>query len=390
MATQGSSNRWVGSWTVSPTAMDGVSLDGQTVRMIAHISRGGETLRVRLSNAYGTGPLTIGAARIALRGGGDDIDLASDRALSFGGSETAAIAPGALVISDPIAFEAPPLADLVVSLFIPGKLPQAVGITGHVNVCQTCWVSPAGDFTREQSMPVASSLDGIFFLSAIEVPADADTRGIVAIGDSLTISNISTVGANNRWPDQLARRFAMADPSAMPGIMNQGIGGNRIVHTSRGGSLQQRWDRDVLAQPGITHAIVFLGINDIRNRNRKPEEDVTAKELIDGLAQLAERTRSRGIAIYGGTMLTFENENYNPPPDLPGFYTPEGEIVRQEVNDWIRSSGAFDAVIDFDLAIRDPGHPTRMLPKYDCGDHLHPDDAGYLAMGDYVDLKLFD
>jgi lysophospholipase L1-like esterase len=389
MAGQGN-NRWVGTWTVSPTAMDGVSLDGQTVRMIAHISRGGEALRVRLSNAYGTATLNIGGARIALRGGGDDIDPATDTAISFGGSETVAIAPGALAISDPIAFEAPPLADLVVSLFVPGTLPQAAGITGHVNVCQTCWVSPAGDFTREQSMPVASSIDGVFFLSAIEVHAAADTKGIVAIGDSLTISNISTVGANNRWPDQLARRFAMRDGDAMPGIMNQGIGGNRIVHNSRGGSLQARWDRDVLAQPGITHAIVFLGINDIRNRNRKPEEDVTARELIDGLAQLAHRTRSRGIAIYGGAMLTFENENYNPPPDLPGFYTPEREIIRQEVNEWIRNGGAFDAVIDFDLAIRDPGHPTRMLPAYDCGDHLHPGDAGYLAMGDYVDLKLFD
>jgi lysophospholipase L1-like esterase len=389
MAGQGS-NRWVGTWTVSPTAMDGVSLDGQTVRMIAHISRGGEALRVRLSNAYGTRPLILGAVRIAMRGDGEDIDPATDRVVTFGGEGAVSIAPGALAISDPVAFDAPPLSDLVVSVFVPGALAQADGITGHVNVCQTCWVSPAGDFTREQSMPVASSIDGVFFLSAIEVPAAADTRGIVAIGDSLTISNISTVGANNRWPDQLARRFATGDADAMPGIMNQGIGGNRIVHTSRGGSLQQRWDRDVLAQPGITHAIVFLGINDIRNRNRDPAEDVTAKELIDGLAQLAERTRSRGIAIYGGTMLTFENENYNPPPDLPGFYTPEGEIVRQEVNDWIRGGGAFDAVIDFDLAIRDPGHPTRMLPEYDCGDHLHPGDAGYLHMGDYVDLKLFD
>ena len=387
--TERNSNRWVGSWTVSPTAMDGVALDGQTVRMIAHISRGGETLRLRLSNAYGTNKLTIGAVRIARRGAGDDIDPATDQVVTFAGEGTVTIAPGGLAISDVLIFDAPPLADLVISVFVPGSLAQPDGITGHVNVCQTCWVSPQGDFTAEKSMPVESSLDGIFFLSAIEVPADADTKGIVAIGDSLTISNISTIGANNRWPDQLARRFAQRDASAMPGILNQGIGGNRIVHTSRGGSMQQRFDRDVLAQPGVTHAIVFLGINDIRNRNRKPEEDVTAGELIAGLAQLAMRARSCGITIYGGTMLTFENENYNPPPDLPGFYTPEREVTRQAVNDWIRTGGAFDAVIDFDLAVRDPDHPTRMLPEYDCGDHLHPGDAGYLAMGDFVDLGLF-
>lgn len=383
-------DRWVGTWTVSPTAMDGVALDGQTIRMIAHISRGGETLRLRLSNAYGTNNLTIGAVRIARRGQGEDIDPATDQIVTFGGEGAVTIAPGALAISDVLAFEAPPLADLVVSVFVPGTLAQTDGITGHVNVCQTCWVSPPGDFTGEQTMPVATSLDGVFFLSAIEVPAAADTKGIVAIGDSLTISNISTIGANNRWPDQLARRFAARDAASMPGIMNQGIGGNRIVHPSRGGSMQQRFDRDVLAQPGVTHAIVFLGINDIRNRNRKPEEDVTAGELIAGLAQLAERARSRGITIYGGTMLTFENENYNPPPDLPGFYTPEREVTRQTVNDWIRTGGAFDAVIDFDLAVRDPDHPTRMLPEYDCGDHLHPGDAGYLRMGDFVDLGLFD
>ena len=282
--------------------------------MIAHISRGGGKLRLRLSNAYGTRPLTLGAVRIAQRGDGDDIDPATAQAVTFAGEAGVTIAPGGLAISDALNFEAPPLADLVVSLFVPGTLAQADGITGHVNVCQTCWVSPPGDFTAEKSMPAASSLDGVFILSAIEVPADAGTRGIVAIGDSLTISNISTVGANNRWPDQLGRRFAERDAAAMPGIMNQGIGGNRIVHPSRGGSMQQRFDRDVIAQPGITHAIVFLGINDIRNRNRKPEEDVTAGELIAGLAQLAERARSAGIRVYGGTMLTFENENYNPPP----------------------------------------------------------------------------
>ncbi len=382
--------RWIGSWAISPTAMDDVSLDGQTVRMIAHISRGGSQVRVRLSNFYGTRKLDIGSARIALRGDGDTTDPSTDRAITFFGSERVSIPPGALAISDPVEIDASPLSDLVISLFVPGTLPNEAGVTGQINVVQTCWLSPKGNFTREADMPVADSLDGAFFLVGIDVPAAEDTKGIVAIGDSLTISNISTIGANLRWPDQLARRLAADRPDNMPGIMNQGIGGNRIVHDARGGSLQWRWDRDVLAQPGVTHAIVFLGINDIRNRSRDPAQDVTATELIEGLTSVAERTRARGIAIYGGTMLTFENENYNPPPGLTGLYTPEGEAVRQEVNEWIREGGAFDAVIDFDLALRDPEHPTQMLPVYDCGDHLHPGDAGYTRMGDYVDLALFD
>ncbi len=383
-------HRWVGTWAVSPTKMDDVSLDGQTVRMIAHISRGGDRVRIRFSNFYGSRKLDIGSARVALRGDGDTADPETDRSITFFGRDTVSLAPGALVISDPVEIDAAPLSDLVVSVFVPGSLPNEAGVTGQINVVQTCWISPPGDFTREADMPVAASLDASFFLIGIDVPADDDTKGVVAIGDSLTISNISTVGANLRWPDRLARRLADDRPGNMPGIMNQGIGGNRIVHDARGGSLQWRWDRDVLSQPGVTHAIVFLGINDIRNRSRDPAQDVTAAELIEGLASVAARTRARGIAIYGGTMLTFENENYNPPPGLAGLYTPEGEAVRQEVNGWIRDGDAFDAVIDFDLALRDPDHPTRMLPVYDCGDHLHPGDAGYTRMGDYVDLALFD
>jgi lysophospholipase L1-like esterase len=171
----------------------------------------------------------------------------------------------------------------------------------------------------------------------------------------------------------------------MLGVMNQGIGGNRILHDGRGGSGLRRFDRDVLAQPGVTHVIVLLGINDIRNRGGNPDEVVTAEAMIAGLHQLTVRAHARGLKIFGGTLLTFEYETFN-----PGFYTPEGEAKRQAVNAWIRHSGAFDAVIDFEAALRDPGHPTQMLPLNDCGDHLHPSDTGYLHMGDVIDLSLFD
>ncbi|MGE3918038.1 MAG: SGNH/GDSL hydrolase family protein, partial [Hyphomicrobiaceae bacterium] len=207
---------------------------------------------------------------------------------------------------------------------------------------------------------------------------------IVALGDSITDGNISTYDAFARYPDQLARRI-VARGGRLLGVMNQGLGGNRILHDVRGDCGVRRLDRDVLSQPGVTHAIVLLGINDIRNRRRLAEEVVTAEEMIAGLAQMALRGRDRGIKMLGGTLPPFENETF-----MAGAWTPEGEAKRVAVNAWLRTSGAFDAVVDFDLALRDPDHPSRMLPIYDNGDHLHPSDAGYIRMGDVVDLALFD
>lgn len=370
--------------------MDGVALDGQTIRMVAHTSIGGATLRVRLSNAYGLGNLNVGAAGIALREDGTTIAAGSHRALTFNGSPTTSIAPGAMAVSDPVEFDAPPLADLAVSVFLPSRMDDQFQITGHGNSRQTNYISTKGDFTAAAELLVAAPTDAYLFVAGIDMLAPEGTGGIVALGDSLTDCNISTVDANNRWPNQLARRLVERFGNNAPGMMNQGIGGNRIVHNARGGSAQRRFDRDVLAQPCASHVIVLLGINDIRNRSRKPEEEVTATELIAGLHQMAQRAHSNGIKIFGGTMLTFENEDFNPPPGMPGLYTPEGEAIRQELNQWIRNTDAFDAVIDFEAALADPAHPTQMLPEYDCGDHLHPSDAGYLRMGDFIDLSLFD
>ncbi len=375
--------RWVGTWTTTPAPVEGVALNNQTLRMIAHVSIGGRTLRVRLSNAYGRRKLAIGAAHLALRGEGAGIVPDSDRALTFNGSTSTTIAAGALVVTDPVELEVPPLADLAVSVHLPGDVPETFMVTGHGNAHQTNYVSPPGDFTASAEMAVQHTTQDFLFVTGIDVLAPAETGGIVAFGDSLTDANTSTLDANNRWPDQLARRLVDRGGRIL-GVMNQGIGGNRILHDVRGDSGLRRFDRDVLAQTGVTHAVVLLGINDIRNRQQKPEEIVTAEEMIAGLNQFAVRAHSRGVKIFGGTLLTFEHETFN-----PGFYTPEGEVKRQAVNAWIRESGAFDAVIDFEAALRDPSHPTQMLPKWDVGDHLHPSDAGYLHMGDAIDLSLF-
>jgi len=373
---------WVGTWTTAPAPAEGAAFSNQTLRMTARTSLGGDTLRVRLSNAYGSRKLTIGAARIALRSTGPEIVSASDRKLTFGGDEAATIAAGALLVSDPVALDLPPLADVAVSVYLPEELSTNFGITRRY-ARQTNYISPPGNFTASVVMPVGQITGDWFFVSGIDVLASADTGGVVALGDSLTDANISTLDAHCRWPDQLSRRL-QARPRGRPmGVMNQGLGGNRILYDIRGDSGLRRFDRDVLAQPGVTHAIVMLGTNDLRNRWAKPEEEVNADQMIAGLKQLVVHAHTRGIKIFGATLTGFENETF-----LPGAWTPER--ARLAFNEWIREGGAFDAVVDFDRALRDPENPARMLPIYDCDDHLHPSDLGYTKMGDAIDLPLFD
>ena len=376
---------WIGTWTTTPAPVEGLALSNQTLRMITRVSIGGSAVRVRLSNACGLRRLDVGAAQVAIRSQGAGIVPGSDRPLTFNGSHAFGIPAGALVVSDPVDLEVPALADLAVSFHLPGELPETFQITGHGNAHQTSWISPPGDFAAATEMPVQETTEAFLFLSAVEVLAAGDVGGIVTLGDSLTDCNLSELDANYRWPDQLARRLVAERGARAAGVMNQGIGGNRILHDGRGDCGLRRFDRDVLAQPGVSHVIVLLGINDIRNRGGSRDEIVTSDEMIAGLHQFTVRAHARGLKIFGGTLLTFEHETFN-----PGFYSPAGEAKRQAVNAWIRGSGAFDAVIDFEAALRDPGHPTQMLPLYDCGDHLHPSDPGYLHMGDVIDLALFD
>jgi lysophospholipase L1-like esterase len=275
------------------------------------------------------------------------------------------------------------LDDLAISIHIPNDIPASFGVTGRY-ARQFNYLSPPGDFTGQEVMHASRVIDDWFFLSGIDVLASRDVGTIVAFGDSITDGNISTHDAFCRWPDQLARRL-IDRGGKMFGVINQGLGGNRILHDVRGDCGVKRFDRDVLAQPGVTHAIMVLGINDIRNRRGLAEEVVTAEGLINGLNQMAMRARDRGIKLFGGTLTPFENETF-----MLGAYTPEGEAKRIAVNEWIRNAGAFDAVIDFDKGLRDPEHHARMLPIYDNGDHLHPGDVGYNRMGDLIDLSLFD
>jgi len=378
------STKWVGTWAAAPAPAEGVvGFNNHTLRMNPRISLGGERLRVRISNAYGLRPLTIGGARVALRDKGPAIVAGTDRKLSFGGSDGAVVAAGAVLFSDPVELNAPALGDLAVSIYLPGEILANFAITGRY-ARQTNYISPPGNFAAETVMPVGNLTDQWFFLCGVDVLAGQEAGGVVALGDSLTDGNISTIDAFCRWPDQLARRLVERGGKPV-GVMNNGLGGNRILHDLRGDSGLRRFDRDVLSQPGVTHVIVMLGTNDLRNRWAKPEEEVTAEQMIAGLQQMAVRAHSAGIKIIGATLTPFGNETF-----MANAWNPTREKHRVAVNTWMRESSAFDAVADFDAALRDPKIPTQMRGVDDCGDGLHPSDSGYCKMGDAIDLTWFD
>jgi lysophospholipase L1-like esterase len=376
--------RWVGAWANGLVTVDKSAFNNQTLRMITRVTLGGKKLRLRLSNLYGLQKLVIGAVHVGLRDGASErIVPGSGRKVTFGGNGGAAIGPGALIVSDAVDFDVPALADLAISLYIPGEIPENFPITGHGNCHQTNYLSTPGDHTAATALPIAAIIENWYFLSAIEVLSPADTGGIVCLGDSLTEGNLSSLDSNSRWPDQLARRLVARGGRSF-GVVNQGIGGNRILHDMRGESGLRRFDRDVLAQAGVTHVIAYIGTNDLRNQRGLESEIVTAAQMIAGLQQFALRARAAGLTIYGATMLGYENETY-----FPGVWTPAGEAKRQAINQWIRTVGAFDDLIDFDKATVDHDRPASMRAEYDCGDHLHPNDVGYRHMGDSIDLSLF-
>ena len=377
---------WTGTWGTAPagpppeTSLQ--TFTDQTVRLIVHTSTGGNRVRIRVSNEMGATPLTIGAARIGLRAGGSDVAAGSDRALTFGGRAFVTIPPGAPAVSDPVELNVPALSDLAMSLYLPGTV-QATTI--HSLALQTNYVSLPGNFTAAPSLPVQRTITIWPFLTEVDVDSTGPT--IVALGDSITDGTRSTPDTNNRWPDWLARRLQTErDPvlglNARFGVVNRGISGNRLLgnspNTLAGRSALERFDRDVLATAGVRYLVVLIGINDIGNSSAT--NPVTAEDLIAGYRQLINRARAKDISVIGATLTPFEGA---------GYYSPEKEVVRQAVNNWIRNNDEFDAVIDFDRATRDPAHPTRLLPAYDSGDHLHPNDLGYQAMGNAVPLGLF-
>ena len=376
---------WVGSWTSPPAPSQvGIGFKNQTLRVMPRVSIGGDLVRIRISNAYGMQNLDIGGVSVGLRDRNASIIEGSEKKVVFGGENQIRIAAGAVVVSDAVRLSVSPLSDLSVSVYLPGEITTSFKITGRY-ARQTNYISPPGNFLTSVHMPVSKITDEWFFVCGIDVVASRNTGGVVALGDSLTDGNISTHDSYNRWPDQLARRLIARKNGRVVGVMNQGLGGNRILHDIRGDSGLRRFDRDVLAQPGVTHVIVMLGTNDLRNRFGGSKQEVTAKLMIAGIRQMAIRAQSHSIKFIGATLTPFGNETF-----LPDAWNPKRERHRVALNEWIRKTGELDGVVDFDAALRDPNCPNQMLPIYDCGDGLHPSDLGYGRMGDEIDLSLLD
>lgn len=379
---------WVGTWAASPFAAanrHNLFAEDTTLRQYVHISLGGSTFRLVLSNEFGTSDLKIGGASVALPAGPPENGQAPDGSIKpgtakpvlFGGQPDITIAPGALVLSDPVVVPASSLSDLVVTLFLPGQPIETLSY--HSFADQTNFIA-AGNQLTAATLDKAHNQHSWFFLKGVQV--EAPTQGaVVCFGDSITDGAHSTANANRRWPDVLAERLIANKKTSALAVMNEGIGGNRVLHDGTGPSAVARFDRDVLAQPDVRYVIVLEAINDIGRLKHpyRPGDLITADDLIAGYKQLIERAHEHGIKIYGATLTPYQGA---------GYESDAGEEVRDKVNAFIRS-GAFDGVIDFDKVTQDPANPKRFLPAFDSGDHLHPSDAGYKAMGDAIDLKLF-
>jgi lysophospholipase L1-like esterase len=386
---------WIATWAASPQPWWDAdffapidvprSLRNQTVRQIARVSLGGSRVRVELSNEYGSDPLVIGAAHVALAADGSAIVAGSDRPLTFGGEPSVTVPPGAPILSDPVHLEVPALGSVAVSLYLPEITPTS---TFHWEGVQTAYISGEGSFVGEPDFEAAETITSRIFLSEIMVDAPPDARAIVTFGDSITDGATSTVDANHRWPDFLAERLNEAD--ARVAVINQGISGARVLRDRMGDNALARFDRDVLSHPHADTVVLMMGINDIGWPGTllvpQGEPAPTANDIIAGYRQLIARAHAHDMRIIGATLTPFEDTFRGNP--LFGYYNEEKEAKRQAVNRWIRTSGAFDGVIDFDAATRDPDNPKHIRADFDSGDHLHPQDTGYKAMADSIDLEV--
>lgn len=390
-ATSGDPHRWVASWTTSPirsSAGQALPLPASrdaTVRQVVRLTLGGRAIRVRFSNRFGTTPLRIAGAHVAVASGpaAAGIDRATDRALTFGGSAGVEVPAGADFWSDPVPFPAKPLADIAITTRFAALPDQQ---TGHPGARTRNWIAD-GDHLSDAGFADARPVERWFQIAAVEVAATPAARAIVALGDSITDGYGVTDGRHLRWTDGLARRLSAGAGTRGVAVLNHGIGGNCLLAECSGPNALARFDSDVASQPGARHVIVLEGVNDLGRLGRErvvgaDERRTQVQQMIAGYRQIVARARALKLTVIGGTIMPFVGNDYYHPDAA-------GEAARQAINAWIRTPGNFDAVIDFDRVVRDPARPDRMLPAYDSGDHLHPSMAGYQAMADAIPLTLF-
>ena len=381
LALQAQDGKWIGTWATAPVPahVGNAGAVDETLREIVHVSVGSnQFLRVTLTNEFGVEPLTIGAAGAAIRTGGNEIG--KQVALTFGGKPGIVIPPGQFATSDAMNFTFPPLSDLAISLFLPAQ--TITSVTQHAFADQVSFVA-LDNQVQAAALPQAREIASWRFLKNVQVEEGPGDGAIVCFGDSITDGAHSTRDADARWPDVLAARLQAEKKTRGLGVLNEGIGGNRILHEGTGPSALVRFDRDVLAAPGVKYVVMLEGINDIGHSAgpNKNSDVVSAEDLIAGYTTLARKAHAQHLKIYGATLTPYMGATYS---------SPAGEAMRQALNQWIRTTKELDGVIDFDKVTRDPANPAMFLPADDSGDHLHPGDAGYKAMGESIDLKLFE
>jgi lysophospholipase L1-like esterase len=381
---------WVGSWAASQqvpetqNSLEPQLLHDATLRQVVHLSVGGNQLRVRVSNAFGTQPLHLTAVHVArpVSAAGAAIEGGSDTPVMFDGSPDVMIPAGAEYLSDAVAFPVAALSSLAISIHFDQP---PTGETGHPGSRATSYVA-RGDMVSATSLPDAKTVEHWYQVSGVDVTSPVQAGAVVTLGDSITDGHGATTNGNDRWPDVLAARMQTEKSTRTMGVLNEGIGGNRLLLDGLGPNALARFDRDVLAQTGVRAVIVLEGVNDLGTLTR--DHDVSAEEhaalvrKIEGAyRQMIERAHAHGIRVIGATILPYSGSKYYHPG-------PESEADRQAINAWIREVEHFDAVVDFDKLTRDPAHPDHLLPTYDSGDGLHPGPAGYKAMGDAIPLQL--
>jgi lysophospholipase L1-like esterase len=382
---------WVASWAAAQmipepnNALPADNLSGATLRQIVHLSTGGSTLRLRVSNAFGTAPLHLIAVHVAhpQSAASGRIDPNSDLAVTFGERADVLIPAGAEYSSDPVKYAVAPLSDLAITMQIDGSPEQQ---TGHPGSRATSYLA-AGASVSALELPAAQPIEHWYFLSGVDVGVKSDAAAVVALGDSITDGHGATTDGNDRWPDVLAARLQHNAATRQISVLNAGIGGNRLLADGAGPNALARFDRDVLARAGVRYLIVLEGINDIGTLTRtkaasEAQHDELVRQLIEAYRQITLRARAHGIRVIGATILPFTGSDFYHPG-------PANEADRKSVNAWIRAPGHFDAVIDFDQVAADPAHPDHLRADYDIGDHLHPSPAGYRAMADAIPLELF-
>jgi lysophospholipase L1-like esterase len=387
---------WITTWAATPAprwaeelpAPFNVpeTLSDQTVRQIARISVGGDQLRIVLSNEFGARPLTIGSATVALSAGGAAVDPATVKPVTFGGTISAVIPPGAPLVSDPVDLSVKPLSSVAVSFYLPKK----TGVTSvHWDGAQTTYISATGDKTKVADFKPDSTDKSRLFLSRILTTAKPDSNAIVFFGDSITDGACSTVDTNNRWPDHIAERL-QAEGHPDVAVVNEAYSGDRVLTNGMGTNALSRFDISVLDHPRVSTVVMMMGINDIgwpgKDSQTPSDPEPTAEDIIAGYKQIIQRAHDHGLRFVGVTLTPFV-DTFKGTPGF-GYYTPEKEQIREAVNDWIRANKTADGLIDFDKVLEDPNNPKHINPAYNCGDNLHPNDKGYEVMGKAVDLSV--